>query len=1375
MNIKRLLEQLSTIFSITDEEIKLLDKLNAIDRKNYDEYISTSYQIKRILTDTVLDEEQKRNHLEAFLIEKILSEENIQRRDALKLALKISLHNRGYHTDDLGQLEQQLLLLPYQSIYSPNTYFSKDSGGIQPAWKTINNIRVELSNCFYIPESYCSMLERLAKVIRFIIDAQRDADACILTYLDKTLLLIDKYMVQKNDKEWSIWVSAAVECTDYLNDLRSHSPPNESEISIQTLRLNYFLTFTQAFNEPISPAIELQLSKTSKGFSAGIFVQNLDDMREKSTSSEVIDNTPKIDELIFKACELISADNKESDFLRSLMNIASDMEKAGHSIGTFFRVSGYILAEPLSSIQWKTYFEKLQCIAVPMRWRSEITTIWIALAEFFAKNYGDNCKFYLQAAIACIKQIHKTSFNSNPEEILDIETIENLVGIIQKIKQQEHKTAPMDKRVLIYSKQSQYLLCKILIRHPNVFNEKNTTALDNFITELLESNNPYCFSETAKLLNSNSLLRDAALRVINKKYNLDTSNPRVFCEQVLQSMNCNNYLIIWGPLFCGVALNPHYQPNFSDIALKEEFLYYDNIQYERCIQMRQQLRLKLFNPQEDTPLILCGFSYLTAVEQKLFELSFRLMFNHQKSLLSETFKFTQNRPGLSEVIYALLFFYEGNYIAAQQMAELSLKYPANANSGENRPSYTSNPSNMASAVGTPVKGNSPEFARKFVPPPPKKSSARLVMMPVQQTTSESPDTSPRGEPSTPINVSPSVSSPNLSKIAPLKLLRDSDPSGLPKGRFSSTLRIGASRSPSRSPSSSIDYSSALVSPRALSASPSKVGSNTPILDHTPRASNHEQKSSTSMGHLIKAMIIWETRLSNNKYRSENDISHFQTELEATQKLLDPEVERNFITGMRWLYYLMSSKDSLWLMPSDQKLYQNNEQIVIDNELDRIKVKEGNLNEADRIKIENERLKEFTIMKIIKYYLTNKSKPTKFPPAILIIYQYLWPYLDKYPQTDSRIARKEKEALASVLKEAVFDGGYFSAIPTYIKHHSSAHPDKYEESEMLSSGLTSLDRVTLIKKALILSNTCFPFTVDNVKVITDHCKEVEDSDRKKVEVIQSYKKEVPQGFKHQFECLPVKLLKDNAQLCIDFIENENERYDCRLLLICIDDVETETNDLESIYQLFLRAARIYSYCKKVNLVQDEFISRKDTYIVVKHADIATLGILFLFEGKNSSLLPKFDPTPLCRFLNEAKSLNELTWQWTETYQRLQKLTLQPNISIIDEAIPDVDTDELTNKPGSLSPKSEQISLGGSPRGILSPPLPQNRGSRIQMTSRRGSTADLTGSLPSSPRSKAGTPSKRDSGKVSIPDGSTGSLKNGRARATTDVRSVFQKNK
>ncbi len=1384
MNEKQLFDQLIKIFPIQDDEIFFIESLDETQKNALDPSILTSFRIREILTDTTLNNEQKRNHLEAFLINKIKTEGDSPKKNIYKLALKLSLHSRGYFTDDLGRLEKQLLMLPCQDLFNPDSQFSNDPVSIHLLWQHINAIRIEFSNCFGKPESYCSKLEQLAKLIRAILykyqhlnpepdtekvqlSIQEKNKQFLLTFIDNASNLINDAMVQTNEDEWSLWTSAALESLDYHKDLKSQSEPDKTEQAVHGDRSNYFLNFSKAFNDPICVHVENQLLKHSStdlsdssdssdnSESSPDLYAMIEAIKNKDTSVEKTEKLRVIEKFFLEACQLLSAGEKQTDFVSRAIQCAIILENNGCSLGTFVRTTACILAEPLSLKQWRGHFETLQCIAIPKRWRSQISDIWFVLAEFFSKNYSEACVFYKDATIACKKQI----------------------------KLLEPKITSDNNDTPRYSKHEQYILCRYLIQlTDDGFNQKDKPVLDQFIAEFLESKNPHCIAQIVRMLCADSDLREPASNAIQKKYSHDFTNPRIFCEQVLQKTDFNKYLIIWSPLICSTALNKRYLPviNFA-----QESDTSDAMQFKHCTQIRQQLRHVLFDQLQSTIVVPCGFSYLRVLENKLFDLTSRLMSDHTRNSLYDALCFTHNRQGLREAIVALLFFYDGNYHAAQQMAMLSLKAHSNTHTELQPPNKTIT-SSLLSVIGTPISG-SPELPRKLSP-------RLLAVSPVKTPPPDSPDGSPRpNEFHTQPLSSQVLSVPSSAKKIPsLKMLRDSD-SGTPSsnGRSASPL---FQLSPTRSPSGTMDIPfSNSKSPRSRSFILAKTGSATLL------TSSVDKKNPTPLGHLIKAMIIWETRLKNNNMRSSTDVTSFQTELTETQDFSIPEEERNFITGMRWLYYLMSynhstqQRDKLWLLEGDESLYKKT---IADVRADTKRMaqfkknSESSLPKYTTSKIDDVRedkkrvtelnkkieiiLHEYTTFKIARHYLYNKQSrhnpnTKKFPPAILIIFQFLKSYIEKYPPTEPHLIGKDFEELARLLKDSVYIEGYFPAIPAYLSCYSLAHPPTSEDSELITTGLTPLDRITLIKNALIYSEFCAPFPPNTTLIISEQLKTIEATEQQKLVATRLYPLETSKAFDHQFDCLPIKINFGESIISID-LKTHNECYVWRCKFLN-EDEGSFVNDLESLQQQFQRVARIYSYCKKVDLPHNQIIFRQDNLLVITHADIAIIGLIFLAEGKLSIKLTPSEIAPLVELLNEAKSLKETTWQWEGTYARLQNFVPRFQVSNSDDSAKALDADELRNKLRPLSPSQEQI---GSPRGHLSPPPSKQRSSLMLASPRRGSTADLLAhSLPSSPRGQANTPSKRDSGKVSIPDGSSGSISGNRSRAATDAAQFRKK--
>ncbi|MBX9586528.1 MAG: hypothetical protein K2X50_04650 [Gammaproteobacteria bacterium] len=1335
MNIKQLYDQLTKIFPMQDEEMIFIESLDEASRAKLGPSTLTSFQIREIITDATLNNEQKRNHLEAFLINKIKTEGHTEQKNIFKFALKLSLLSRGYFTDDLGQLEKQLLLLPCHDFLNPDIQFLNDPGNIHSLWQNINVIRLELSNCFSKTESYCSKLEKLAKLIRDILykyqhlnpepnteqeklTSQEKNKTFLLNLIKTALNLINDAMLQTNDNEWSLWTSAALESLDYHKDLKSQSDDNELEQYVHRDRSNYFLTFLKASNDPIYVYVENQLlkyhymnlSETSE--SSLDTLPTIEAIKNTETPVETLQKMKVIEDAFSEAYQLLLAANKDADFIKKAIQCAIILENNGSSIGTFIRTAAYVLAEPLSLNQWLRHFETLQCIAIPYRWRTKIFDIWFVLAEFFSKNYSEACVFYKEAEITCKKQINNTNTN---------------VNIVTSVPR--------------YSKQVQYQLSKYLLQiATDDFDKIEQSDLKIIIDDLLNSENPYCFAEIIRILCSNSDLREILTSAIEKKYCREFSDPRIFCEQVLQKTEFNKYLIIWGPLTCSTGLNNRYIP--VDV-LSAETKISDTIQFKHCTQVRQQLRHVLNDKKETTMVVPCGFSYLKVLEKKLYHFSSRLMPDLTDNTLYDAFNFTHNRKGLRDAVVALLFFYDGNYYAAEKMARLSLKCHSSTNI-ELKPQHESNPSTLPSVIGTPTHG-SPERPRKL--------SLRLNVIAVKKNNSDSPEISPR-----PYEQHPHLSNSRSINIPTLKALRDSDHS------FPSSSGRTASPqfplSPGRSPSGSIDIPLPITkSPRAPSFIASKTGGASPL------PINLEQNNASPLGHLIKAMILWETRLKNNNKRSRSDVLSFQHELSETQGCSIPDEERNFITGLRWLYYLLSKnpstqkRDEIWLTDRDKAQYITVKKEVEADDKRMIQINEGQERDLD----------EYTLFKIARYYLYNKPtsenpNTKKFAPAVLIIFQFLKSYIDKYPNTKPHLIEKDLEDLARSLKNAVFIDGYFPAIPAYLACYSLAHPPVLEASEIMTSGLTPADRVELIKNALTYSEHYTPFPINSTQVMTEQLKIIDMNEEQQLVLTRSYSVENIIAFNHRFDCLPIKISFGDSIISIDLIkQNENCVWQCKL----IPDGEDESsfiNDLESLQKLFLRAARVYSYCNKVNISYDQIILRQDNCLIITHADIAIIGLIFLVEGKLSIKLTRSDAASLIALLNAAKSLPITSWRWKETHARLQNFAPRIQNSKTDGPAKDLDPDELRSKLIPLSPPQEH---GVSPRGHFSPPPSKQRSSLILANPRRASNADLLAhSGPTSPRGLQSSLSKRDSGKVTIPDGSSGSISGNRSRSVTE---------
>jgi hypothetical protein len=1328
-----------------------------------------AYKIKKILTDITLNIEQKRNKLEAYIIDALMTEEDPHKKEIFQLALKISLLDRGYYIDDLGQLEKTLLMLPCNnSTCNPDTKNAKYSSGAVVLWRFINSVRAEISHCFDKPIPYCVKIEELAKLIRGLaekykkLDTEPDATSndreiaesyrnFKLGYLTTSLKFIKFLSAQKHDQEWSLWASSSLETIGYLTYMNSkefwqntgggtdkQQAVHRQESNIHRSRATHFIAHSKHLQEPVGHYAEYRLSQISLAYSSPRSKKNYNPLENMESVFNQTTSPTKVEIECFSAAQTILLNYKtQPENLTQALDLATTLEDDGNSLGTFIRLSAYILMQPLSKNLWAKYFDELQCIAIPKRWRFKISELWLCLADHLVQSHTLDRLFFKDWAIDCTHQIgDRYSERSilmaklKRAQILNTEAdILTLSEEINQLKENISDKAPTVSDPFCYAKQDQYILCKGRTQPKITSNEEVVPgSREESISAFLVNRNPYLIEEVLPLLDPNSPEHPYAVAAITNLFGPKYTNPLLLCELVLDKKIFNRYLMIWGPLYCD-ALNNGFLSTVDE--WKGEGYSTNNINYKLFNTVRSRFYHAMYENMlyGEGVVIPGGCNFLIELDRKIEEVTLRLIQSHKHDIDANPFPFALKREGLTEALYALLFYYDGNLYVAEQLAKLSINFATFPVNAAVTPKKVS-PSVSSSQVSTPDHG-SPESSKKTSP---RDTSPRaLRSLSFATTPQDSPEIPLRAK-RTAINhlsTQQASSAPSLSPAGSLKKKPSSGDSPPPIAASTGNIPTAIKRGPSLhilmspldlskvTPSQSPPARVALVRPESTAISPAQS-----------RLS--EGNEPTSLGHLIKAQVIWDQCLKNNKERRQEDIDLFKRELNDAKKAANLE-EQDFIKGMMWWGYFnsrpdyKSDYDRIWLSDDDYRLYESTLEKL---SVDRLKyLSKTNGNKSD-----------YVILKIVKSYWLDSSKgksgikkSVMFPPAVLALFTHLKYYMEDFACGDAKRLEEDKRELAGLLREAVLVHVYDPALYAYAENYSFAHNSTLQEDDdLLNTGETKSDRLKLMKKAYAATERTTHLDEGKKETVMKQIAQIEAEEALLCERRLAYTLENPQPLNVIFTNMPFQMKYHQTKLSFECVTAVDDQQEFCFLITCTGDNELEIEkDLRSVEDRFKRAEMVYTCCKKVSFSKERpILVCDDDQLIIKHADVAILGMIMIVEAKDSPIKWRDSQiASLMDFLREANTLPPSTWQWERTYERLQSFVQRNDHEQIRKEVKKIGLSPPVER--LLAPSRSNSRIGSNRTSVMLPSSPR----RIQYQD--------NSPLPSSPRGVQIFPPRRDS--------------------------------
>ena len=1034
MNIEKLLEKLRTIFS--PESAQFLT-------------------IRDLLLSNPLDPEEGAIKAEDFLITAITTEKNKKRRNIYKSALDMVLHSRGYFTDELGDLEKTLFLIPFeQSSLNPNAKNSKYPLEDPRIWLFINKIRIMISNCIDQAASPTTrMQDKVQELFRLIkalmeklnkqgpdsldechgaeIELAKQLHLYQLNYLKVCLSTLRNRKILKTTVEQSIWASAVRQAVEDLTKVRSAefvktTGGGESKLkeTLRTLteiherRINYFMHRAKLLFEPFGFHAEATLSNiqpnqpkmiTPRGKKAYNPLEHMETIKLQScleTQTKFLVDV----ECFVTAHALLMGHQQHPEKVPEALNLAARLVENNNPLGIFIEACALTLMTPPTKERWNHTFERLQDIVIPACWRFSVAELWLCLSEYFVQHCNATRPFYRDLAITCTNQIidrfGEKAFIMGRLQLArilkDDKQVTALEMDLQQLKPNVADETPRISDTVPYAKLSQYLIAKLETFGPE-------PQLECYLSMMLDDNPPGLETIIKLLLNHASPQRVFAVEAVQKKYGEEYVNPLKICQGVLRKKSFDRYLMIWGPIYCD-ALDNNLLKERIDFW-QEQGLSPNDIKVKLYAEIRSYLYPALYG---DDALIPGGRNFLVELDRKILEVTLILIKAIEENPQSTDFVFCRDKPGLIYAIFAELALQENNWYVAEMLAQLAIARAGAAldHSGSPRKSTpsTSPPAVQKSITVSPEVPQKNRLRGLNFRSVGKRASAAVL---TQSGSANDLSSHTSGSLTTGSN-SPQLSSESrdqsrLSSPRSQLLERESSsPIAIRPTTHSSPTKRDTSPRNNR-PITPLDLTNLALpgtsptsSPHVKSAGESGPRQVVPVADNIP----------STLGYLMRAIVIWNRSLKGNNNRDKAEINRFKESLEAARKTSkerpSDDEELCYIKGMIWWNYFDSGYDELWLIDEDREKYKRTL---------------GGLREARRQALQtDERKRRYTIIKIIRDYwvraLKGDNNPSfkMFPPAAVAYEKYLW-----YWVTDFDFNTKELETamleLASLCDEA----------------------------------------------------------------------------------------------------------------------------------------------------------------------------------------------------------------------------------------------------------------------------------------------------------------------------------------------------------------------
>lgn len=1061
--------------------------------------------IEGIFSNKGLDIEQRTNAVEAQLITAITTEKNTDTKRLYQLALKITLLNRGYYTDELGKLEKILLMLPYDKTpLNPSLNHPKYQIEKAQLWAFINTVRAKIGHCMDQPLSPADKIQALIKLIHRLtekhqITSQDEVEnqfhnqvklaeiykSFKLDYLKACLSKIRDNKVLTTDTEHSLWASASLESLYYLNYLNTDAFKKNvggtetvrkdhyrEQAELHRTRASYFIHCSQHLLEPIGFYVQYEFSQhfsATKFFSPRSRKTNtsLEDLESIRSQAMLASQTTSLTETqhITSALEILLAETPSPEQFGKALDLGSELEKRGNALGTLIKIAATTCFLPISKQRWDAYLLELQDIAIPNCWRFSVARLWLRLSDYFSKHDLDNHPHYKNCAFNCIDQVserygeqaHLMARLQRAKLCRAADQITFLEEKLSQITPDIRNQSPLSNEPMPYAKQTQYVFCKYKtqtrLASPHDTSPFIEGQLVDRYCELMAEDYPHGIELVVKLLTEETKESACAAEAVRKKYGDSYTNPIKLCQKVLKKKGFNGHLRIWVPLYRDANNNGFLKSQIED--WRKTGLNKDDIEYKLYHYVRSILYFVQYGEGELVP---GGCPLLVDLDTELFIITDKLVNTIQRNLIeadqrgdieaarSREVKATIRREIKPIVLFAHTYGKPGLLEAifallAYDEGNDSLAVQWSLRSIMSAPTATDRLSSPRQASGS---DSSTAFNTPATSPElRRKASPRIRSFNTHSTQIGSPDAPARP---TKIDRHPIVlKASDLSSSA--SSITEIPKAGSTDSQSSSSLGklpFMNRKGPKsdRKAVSTLDLKNLRGSTQnTLSTSPPPKS---PLSDSKLKQTVLTSEEEPSyLGYLILAQCLWRSRLKENPHRLQADITQFQDRLKDARQAKNKE-ELCYIKAMIWWNYFDSDNDPLWLTAEDKSTYEKTLASLSSTRFQSL----GN----------NTRRQQYTVIKIIRSYLVramnsdnaNNGSSDIYPPAAVAYEKHIWYWITDFYDRDTSLLNSYKRELQLKLKQAVEMDGYLPAL-----YSKTQHEMRYLELFMDDGSLTEM--------------------------------------------------------------------------------------------------------------------------------------------------------------------------------------------------------------------------------------------------------------------------------------------------------------------------------
>jgi hypothetical protein len=1388
LNIELLLKQLKGVFPELPESPTDLSEI--------------CIKIETILRDKSLNIEERADILEAFLIEYINIHNNIHTSNLYKLALKMVLLNRGYFTDMLGKLEAVLLLLPEDNaLIDLKNKPARGSEERKKSWLDqlghtfINSVRIQISECVDQPGSLATIIRQLLRLMKGLCRQHQELE---LDYLNLCLSKIREQRIISTTIEHSRWAEVSlatlrrIQAIKESNSKKPHQGTESMarqklmrELDTQRVRGTYYSSCSTLRLEPLGYFVEakvqsLFLMDSLRQSPRAKKAHHFDLESIKLTAIQAYHEQHDEEITLFgRAYDIFINHSIDQNKFVDLLDIALRLKNIKSAFAGFVKIVAMMLSCPLSKALYDHYFQKLQQLdlVIPENWRLSIAQIWLKLSEYFHINGCETRPYYRLYAINCCKQISDryglrafTLAKLQHAKILNHSLqIKECSELLSTIKPDDNNSA-FDLRNHTYSKQIQYLLVSYLLERESAspptsplsrssLDESTQSMLNERLVDkfrnLMAENYPHGLEiAIGHLLNDASNQQQIVIEAVRSQFGEEYINPLILCKKLfehpcvtqdiplldpkhrgrekVESQIFNRYLMIWAPIYIN-AISNNLQP--AQINEWRNLGFNDNaIRFKLYTYARSLLYAALHESNDD--LVPGGCDYLLEMDTELISINLQLITAIKEDKESKFFAFARDVPGLLEALLAEIAYSEKNYTVVEQLANTSISF-------------------CTDIASYPRKNSQPSTSPRssIIIDMPKKPSVDLLSLPISHSPPSRNSSLGRQRSITRTAVRDDSFSPS--------------PASLPNSCVDSPLRKRAStfRADSK-PVEVFPAQPSPMSPRSRNRSASEI---------SPSKDLAEKRTIPSyLGYLLRALVIWHTKIENNINPNPADIKEFQKNIEDAKSSRENIQEHYYIRAKIWLMYQNTQRNPLWISEHDLT--------KLAKDLKAFKKTDYAYSEAFPT---DDRRYDYLIIKQARSKLVRALTGKMFPPASLTLAKDIYYWQTEYDGKDQQAAERFLAQTVGFLEEAIGVHGYNPSLHYYglmIRGNLEYFRNAGSIAFLLKKIKTYLDEAELfiyldpgIKKTLIsniataekieadvvlvrnlLTRDKNPlieriFGLMHISAEVANCALVCNKFNKSAVTIlnnrkATYPTEHPQKFDHSLiTSLPLQVRIDQTLFNVSYREPSPEDPAFGFQISAVEKSERTYCIFEHYIEL---ATRFYIYSKKINFQTGVPLCRRSqNSILIPHADIFFIAMIKMLRANDKGTdkkIAELRATSILTLLREANTIPAANWQWSVTHMQLQ------------DCIKDFGNHEIeTTRKLLLGAKMFRFSANkdqGSSNEASQPHSPSASVRASRSNSRRSSTADLTPQNPS--------PSLLDTNKLPSPRSSlSDSMKRG----------------